>query len=37
LWLEGAPGHPPYAVPESYLHGVVTHVYWPPQRWRILR
>lgn len=37
LWREGAPGHNPYAVPESYLRGVVTHVYWPPQRWRILR
>ena len=33
----GAPGHPPYAVPESYLIGVVTHIYWPPSRWRVLR
>jgi len=37
LWHEGAPGHPPYAVPESYLIGVVTHIYWPPRRWRVLR
>jgi signal peptidase I len=37
LWQTGAPGHPPYAVPESYLIGVVTHIYWPPSRWRVLR
>ncbi len=37
LWETGAPGHPSYAVPESYLIGVVTHIYWPPGRWRILR
>jgi signal peptidase I len=37
LWEQGAPGHPPYAVPESYIIGVVTHIYWPPSRWRILR
>ena len=37
LWQTGAPGHPSYAVPESYLIGVVTHIYWPPGRWRILR
>ena len=37
LWRTGAPGHPSYAVPESYLIGVVTHIYWPPSRWRILR
>ncbi len=37
LWNKGAPGHPPYAVPASYLHGVVTHIVWPPSRWRILR
>ena len=37
LWDKGAPGHPPYAVPESYIIGVVTHIYWPPSRWRILR
>jgi signal peptidase I len=32
LWERGAPGHPPYAVPESYILGVVTHTYWPPSR-----
>ena len=37
LFKKGAPGHPPYAVPESYIIGVVTHIYWPPSRWRILR
>jgi len=37
LWSPGAPGHPPYAVPASHMHGVVTHIYWPPSRWRILR
>ncbi len=31
------PGHPPYAVPASYLYGVVTHIYWPPSRWRTFR
>ena len=37
LWREGAPGHTPYAVPASHIRGVVTHIYWPPKRWRILR
>lgn len=37
LWQQGAPGHPPYAVPASYIVGVVTHIYWPPSRWRVLR
>jgi signal peptidase I len=37
LWQSGAPGHPPYAVPMSNVQGVVTHIYWPPSRWRILR
>jgi signal peptidase I len=37
LWESGAPGHSPYAVPESYIVGVVTHTYWPPARWRIFR
>lgn len=36
-WITGAPGHPPYAVPESHLVGVVTHIYWPPSRWRNFR
>jgi signal peptidase I len=37
LWEHGAEGHPPYAVPESHIVGVVTHIYWPPSRMRILR
>jgi signal peptidase I len=37
FWERGADGHPPYAVPESHLRGVVTHIYWPPARMRILR
>jgi len=37
FWAEGAPDHHPFAVPASYVCGVVTHIYWPPQRWRILR
>jgi signal peptidase I len=37
FWERGAPGHNPFAVPQSHLCGVVTHIYWPPKRWRILR
>ena len=37
FWQEGAPGHPPYAVPKSHLRGVVTHIYWPHARWRVFR
>jgi signal peptidase I len=37
VWERGAPGHPTYAVPKSYVSGVVTHTYWPPARWRIFR
>lgn len=37
LWQKGAAGHPPYAVPASYIVGVVTHIYWPPERCRALR
>jgi signal peptidase I len=37
LWEKGAAGHPPYAVPVSYVVGVVTHIYWPPERCRALR
>lgn len=37
LWQQGAPGHPPYAVPADYIVGVVTHIYWPHSRWQILR
>ena len=36
-WKRGAPGHNPFAVPESHLSGVVTHIYWPPSRWRTFR
>jgi signal peptidase I len=36
-WVTGAPGHPPYAVPASYITGVVTQTYWPLPRWRIFR
>lgn len=36
-WQKGAPGHNPYAVPESHMKGVVTHTYWPFHRWRIHR
>lgn len=37
LWTHGAPGHPPYAVPASYVEGVVTHIYWPLSRMRTVR
>ncbi len=37
LWHEGAPGHPPYAVPEEYIQGVATHRYWPLERWKAFR
>ncbi|MCA9125001.1 MAG: signal peptidase I [Planctomycetaceae bacterium] len=37
LWEQGAPGHNPFAVPETHMKGVVTHTYWPPHRWRIHR
>jgi signal peptidase I len=37
FWEQGAPGHPPYAVPASHIEGIVTHIYWPPSRWRVLR
>lgn len=36
-WSQGAPNHPPYALPASYIDGVVTHIYWPLSRCRILR
>jgi len=37
LWEQGAEGHPPYAVPASHMIGVVTTIYWPPERWRSFR
>jgi signal peptidase I len=33
LWELGAPGYPPYAVPESHIVGVAINIYWPPSRW----
>lgn len=36
-WTQGAPDHPPYALPRSYITGVATYIYWPPSRWRRLR
>lgn len=37
FWRTGAPGHHRYAVPKESLRGVVTHIYWPLSRLRILR
>jgi type IV secretory pathway protease TraF len=37
FWERGAQGHPPYAVPESHLVGVVINIYWPINRWRSFR
>ena len=36
-WQTGAEGHNPYAVPKSHVIGVVTHIYRPLSRFRILR
>jgi signal peptidase I len=36
-WQTGAPGHPAYAVPATHIRGVVTHIFWPPSRLRVLR
>lgn len=36
-WEQGAPEHNPFAVPESHLLGVVTNIFWPPNRWQVLR
>ena len=33
-WTDGAPGHAPFAVPRSHILGVVSHIYWPLERWR---
>jgi signal peptidase I len=33
MWEQGAPGYPPYAVPESYIVGVAINIYWPIKRW----
>ena len=37
FWEQGAPGHPPYAVPASHIVGVVINIYWPPSRWTSFR
>ncbi len=37
LWKYGAEGHPPYAVPEPHIIGVVTQIYWPVGRWQAFR
>jgi signal peptidase I len=37
FWQGGADGHSPYAVPKSDVIGVATHIYWPPERMRVLR
>lgn len=36
-WLRGSPNHNPYAVPAANIRGVVTHVFWPVTRLRVLR
>jgi hypothetical protein len=37
MWEEGAPGYPPYAVPESHIVGVAINIWWPPRRWTSFR
>jgi len=37
FWQQGAPGHPPYAVPASHVVGVVINIYWPISRWTSFR
>jgi signal peptidase I len=37
LWERGAEGCHPFAVPESYVYGVVTNIYWPTSRIRRFR
>jgi len=37
FWEKGASGHNPFVVPKSHMRGVATHIFWPPQRWRVLR
>ena len=37
VWERGAPGHSPFAVPESHIKGVVINTFWPLHRWRIHR
>ena len=37
LWPENNTGRPAYALPASNIIGVVTHIYWPPPRWRLFQ
>lgn len=37
LWNQGASGQNSFAVPQSYVKGIVTHTTWPPYRLRIHR
>ncbi len=37
FWRKGSTRRQPFAVPMSHVIGVVTHIYWPRERWRILR
>jgi signal peptidase I len=36
-WEKRTGAHPPYAVPESHMIGVVTYIYWPLSRYRTFR
>ena len=36
-WSTGAEGHNEFAVPQSHMMGIVSHIYWPPERWRAFR
>lgn len=36
-WRHGSVGRKAFAVPKSYIHGVVTTTYWPPGRWRTFK
>jgi signal peptidase I len=36
-WAESGSARPSYALPSANLHGIVTHIYWPPSRWRAFR
>jgi|GEM_PF-1000301 len=36
-WERSSPGRPSYAVPREDITGVVTHIYWPPSRVRVLK
>jgi signal peptidase I len=37
LWPESDSDHPAFALPAANVVGVVTHIHWPPSRWRIVR